>query len=155
METYICVLQAFLIFSSDDTPRTLPWTPKVRQKDLEQFLDYTRIKFVGFTLEDDRTTLAGLPQPIHEGVEILRKHMYKSLAEVQIEREEDIAKHPISRPEGEVEQTPAELLYNSMLPSLPQYMIALLKILLAAAPTSKAKTDSINIMTDVLPEEMP
>ena len=34
-------------------------------------------------------------------------------------------------------------------------MIALLKILLAAAPTSKAKTDSINIMTDVLPEEMP
>ena len=42
-----------------------------------------------------------------------------------------------------------------MLPSLPQYMIALLKILLAAAPTSKAKTDSINIMTDVLPEEMP
>ncbi len=42
-----------------------------------------------------------------------------------------------------------------MLPSLPQYMIALLKILLAAAPTSKAKTDSINIMADVLPEEMP
>jgi len=42
-----------------------------------------------------------------------------------------------------------------VLPSLPQYMIALLKILLAAAPTSKAKTDSINIMTDVLPEEMP
>ncbi len=34
-------------------------------------------------------------------------------------------------------------------------MIALLKILLAAAPTSKAKTDSINIMTDVLPQEMP
>lgn len=37
--------------------------------------------------------------------------------------------------------------------SLPQ--IALLKILLAAAPTSKAKTDSINILADVLPEEMP
>lgn len=44
---------------------------------------------------------------------------------------------------------------QAMLPSLPQYMIALLKILLAAAPTSKAKTDSINIMADVLPEEMP
>lgn len=110
---------------------------------------------MGFTLEDDRTTLAGLPQPIHEGMDILQKHMYKSLAEVQIEREEDIAKNPISRPERGVEQTPAELLYHSMLPSLPQYMIALLKILLAAAPTSKAKTDSINIMTDVLPEEMP
>jgi len=136
-------------------PRTLPWTPKVRQKDLDQFLDYTRTKFVGFTLEGDRTTLAGLPQPIHEGVRILSKHMYRSLSEVQIEREDDIARHPVSRPEAEVSQTPAELLYQAMLPSLPQYMIALLKILLAAAPTSKAKTDSINIMTDVLPEEMP
>ena len=38
-----------------------------------QFLDYTRTKFVGFTLEGDRTTLAGLPQPIHEGVRILSK----------------------------------------------------------------------------------
>ena len=44
---------------------------------------------------------------------------------------------------------------QAMLPTLPQCMIALLKILLAAAPTSKAKTDSINIMADVLPEEMP
>ena len=48
-----------------------------------------------------------------------------------------------------------ETLYQSLLPNLPQYMIALLKILLAAAPTSKAKTDSINILADVLPEEMP
>lgn len=96
--------------------------------------------------------------------------------------------------EEEVEQVPAETLYQGLLPSLPQYMvsalrlrppcrrlsppapcpepcgdrlsaeahlgapvlqIALLKILLAAAPTSKAKTDSINILADVLPEEMP
>uniref|UniRef100_A0A8C4KHY6 Striatin interacting protein 1 n=1 Tax=Dromaius novaehollandiae TaxID=8790 RepID=A0A8C4KHY6_DRONO len=57
--------------------------------------------------------------------------------------------------EEEVEQVPAEILYQGLLPSLPQYMIALLKILLAAAPTSKAKTDSINILADVLPEEMP
>jgi len=34
-------------------------------------------------------------------------------------------------------------------------MIALLKILLAAAPTSKAKTETINILADLLPEEMP
>lgn len=33
--------------------------------------------------------------------------------------------------------------------------IALLKILLAAAPTSKTKSDSINILADILPEEMP
>jgi len=48
-----------------------------------------------------------------------------------------------------------ENLYGAMLPNLPQYIIALLKILLAAAPTSKTKSESINIMADVLPEEMP
>ena len=83
------------------------------------------------------------------------RYIYKSLGEVQIEREEELAKYPISRPEADVDQTPAEVLYQHMFPSLPQYMIALLKILLAAAPTNKAKTDSINIVTDVLPEEMP
>lgn len=87
--------------------------------------------------------------------------------------------------EEELELCSTELLYQGILPSLPQYMvrdwqfthqshwiwavliltdlvcvfvcvqIALLKILLAAAPTSKAKTDSINILADVLPEEMP
>jgi len=135
--------------------RGLPWTPKVRQKDVEAFLDNSRAKFVGFKLSDDTSSLAGLPPAIHEGARILSQHVYKSLAETQIKREEEIASNPLSKPEVEVEQTPAEILYQAMLPSLPQYMIALLKILLAAAPTSKAKTDSINIMTDVLPEEMP
>jgi len=135
--------------------RGLPWTPKVRQKDVESFLDNSRVKFVGFKLSDDTSSLAGLPPAIHEGARVLSQHVYKSLAETQIKREEEIANNPLSRPEVEVEQTPAEILYQAMLPSLPQYMIALLKILLAAAPTSKAKTDSINIMTDVLPEEMP
>ena len=143
------------ILTHEEAPRRLPWKPKVRLKELDSFLDYTRAKFVGFSLCEDRTTLAGLPQPIHEGVNILKNHMYKSLAEVQIEAEDDISRNPVSRPEPPVSQTPAEILYQNMLPSLPQYMIALLKILLAAAPTSKAKTDSINIMTDVLPEEMP
>jgi len=135
--------------------RALPWTPKVRAKDIETFFDNSRAKFVGFKLQDDTSSLAGLPHAIHEGARVLNKHVYQSLAEVQIKREEEIAANPISRPETDVEQTPAEILYQAMLPSLPQYMIALLKILLAAAPTSKAKTDSINIMTDVLPEEMP
>ena len=72
-----------------------------------------------------------------------------------MKREEEIAKNPLSRSEGEVDETPAELLYRAMLPSLPNYMISLLKILLAAAPTSKAKTESVNILADLLPEEMP
>lgn len=133
----------------------LPWTPKVRQKDIDAFLDNTRIKFVGFQLQGDRTSLAGLPQPIHEGVKVLSKHVYVSLSEKQIKLEEEMTRNPLSHPELEVPQTPSEILYQAMLPTLPQCMIALLKILLAAAPTSKAKTDSINIMADVLPEEMP
>lgn len=133
----------------------LPWVPKVRQKDIDNFLDHTRMKFVGFQVNNDHTSLAGLPQPIHEGLKVLKQHMYISLTEIQIDREEEIAKHPMSVEEISIPQTPVEVLYQAILPNLPQYMIALLKILLAAAPTSKAKTESINIMADVLPEEMP
>lgn len=46
-------------------------------------------------------------------------------------------------------------MFQAMLPNLPQHMIALLKILLAASPTSKAKSDSINIIADILPVDVP
>ncbi|XP_046621758.1 striatin-interacting protein 1 isoform X2 [Neodiprion virginianus] len=133
----------------------LPWIPKVRQKDVDTFLAVSRMKFVGYKLQGDRESLAGLPQPIHEGVNILKKHMYTSLAEIQIQKEEEMARNPMSTPEPMPRQTPTEILYQAILANLPQYKIALLKILLAAAPTSKAKTDTINIVADVLPEEMP
>ena len=81
--------------------------------------------------------------------------MYTSLADVQIKREEEITRNPLTRGEEDVPLNPTEVLYQAILPNLPQYMISLLKILLAAAPTSKAKTESINIMADVLPEDMP
>lgn len=136
-------------------PRSLPWQSKVRQRDIDMFLDNVRIKFVGYSLPGDRQTIAGLPQPIHEGIDILKKHMYTSLSEIQSEREIEIARSPLTKGEKEVEETETEILYKAMLPNLPQYMIALLKILLAAAPTSTAKTYSINIMADLLPEEMP
>lgn len=51
----------------------LPWTPKVREKDIEIFLDASRSKFIGYTLQNDINTLAGLPQPIKEGVQILKR----------------------------------------------------------------------------------
>nr|KAF6470382.1 striatin interacting protein 2 [Molossus molossus] len=114
-------------------PKGLPWAPKVRDTD----------------------TLVGLPRPIHESVKTLKQHKYISIADVQIKNEEELEKCPMSLGEEVVPETPCEILYQGMLYSLPQYMIALLKILLAAAPTSKAKTDSINILADVLPEEMP
>uniref|UniRef100_A0A671SUM1 Striatin-interacting protein 1 homolog n=1 Tax=Sinocyclocheilus anshuiensis TaxID=1608454 RepID=A0A671SUM1_9TELE len=136
-------------------PKGLPWAPKVREKDIEHFLETSRNKFIGFTLGNDTDTLVGLPRPIHESVKTLKQHKYVSIAEVQIKREEELQQCPMTMGEEEVEDTPAEILYLGMLPSLSQYVIALLKLLLAAAPTSKAKTDSINILADVLPEEMP
>ncbi|XP_074831967.1 striatin-interacting protein 2 isoform X3 [Carettochelys insculpta] len=136
-------------------PKGLPWAPKVRQKDIEHFLEASRNKFIGFTLGHDTDTLVGLPRPIHESVKTLKQHKYVSILDVQIKNEEELEKCPMSLGEEEVQETPCEMLYRAMLYNLPQYMIALLKILLAAAPTSKAKTDSINILADVLPEEMP
>ncbi|XP_026871634.2 striatin-interacting protein 2 isoform X1 [Electrophorus electricus] len=147
-------------------PKGLPWAPKVREKDIEHFLEASRNKFIGFTLGNDTETLVGLPRPIHESVKTLKqdpdqsrtkisKHKYISIAEVQIKREEELQQCPMTMGEEHVQETPAEALYVGMLPSLSQYVIALLKLLLAAAPTSKAKTDSINILADVLPEEMP
>lgn len=53
-----------------------------------------------------------------------------------------------------IRDNPTERLYSILLPNLPQYMIALLKVLLAAAPTSRSRnTDSLNILVDVLPPE--
>ncbi|TRY87296.1 hypothetical protein DNTS_022266 [Danionella cerebrum] len=126
-------------------PKGLPWAPKVREKDIENFLESSRSKFIGYTLGNDTDTVVGLPRPIHESIKTLK----------QIAKEEEYQKTPLSGGEEELEMCATELLYQGILPSLPQYMIALLKILLAAAPTSKAKTDSINILADVLPEEMP
>ncbi|XP_074919669.1 striatin-interacting protein 2 isoform X3 [Chelonoidis abingdonii] len=128
---------------------------KVLLKDIEHFLEASRNKFIGFTLGQDTDTLVGLPRPIHESVKTLKQHKYVSISDVQIKNEEELEKCPMSLGEEEVQETPCEMLYRAMLYNLPQYMIALLKILLAAAPTSKAKTDSINILADVLPEEMP
>ncbi|XP_073508615.1 striatin-interacting protein 2 isoform X2 [Phyllobates terribilis] len=136
-------------------PKGLPWAPKVRQKDIEDFLEMSRNKFIGFTLGHDTDTLVGLPRPIHESVKILKQHKYVSVADILIKKEEEMEKCPMSLGEEDVEETAAECLYKAMLVNIPQYMIALLKILLAAAPTSKAKTDSINILADILPEEMP
>ncbi|KAK1166879.1 hypothetical protein AOXY_G11500 [Acipenser oxyrinchus oxyrinchus] len=145
-------------------PRGLPWVPKVREKDIEHFLETSRNKFIGFTLGNDIDTLVGLPRPIHESVKTLKQHKYISIAEVQIKKEDELQQCPMTlvsmssnggKGEEEVEESPTEILYQGMLSNLSQYVIALLKLLLAAAPTSKAKTDSINILADVLPEEMP
>uniref|UniRef100_A0A8C0F456 Striatin interacting protein 2 n=1 Tax=Bubo bubo TaxID=30461 RepID=A0A8C0F456_BUBBB len=136
-------------------PKGLPWAPKVRQKDIEHFLEASRNKFIGFTLGQDTETLIGLPRPIHESVKTLKQVSWWLHAWHLDEAAQKALLSGSQLGEEEVQETPCEILYRTMLYNLPQYMIALLKILLAAAPTSKAKTDSINILADVLPEEMP
>ncbi|TSK13222.1 Striatin-interacting protein 1 [Bagarius yarrelli] len=103
-------------------PKGLPWAPKVREKDIEHFLESSRNKFIGFTLGSDTETLVGLPRPIHESVKTLKQHKYVSIAEVQIKREEELQQCPMTMGEEEVEETPAEILYVGMLPSLSQYV---------------------------------
>ncbi|CAL4212627.1 unnamed protein product, partial [Meganyctiphanes norvegica] len=125
--------------------------PPTDEKTLSSFLDCSALKRI-FGPKND---LGGLLEPVPKLARKASQHVYISLSEVQIKQEEAMTRNPMSQPEDDVSQTPAEVLYQAMLPTLPQCMIALLKILLAAAPTSKAKTDSINIMADVLPEEMP
>uniref|UniRef100_A0A8C6KNL3 Striatin interacting protein 2 n=1 Tax=Nothobranchius furzeri TaxID=105023 RepID=A0A8C6KNL3_NOTFU len=138
-------------------PKGLPWAPKVREKDIEHFLETSRNKFIGFTLGNDTETLVGLPRPIHESVKTLKLVSFPATSSWEETRGKtrDTLEGLCLSGEEEVEETPAEILYVGMLPNLSQYVIALLKLLLAAAPTSKAKTDSINILADVLPEEMP
>jgi len=60
--------------SAATTPHpTLPWEPKVRQKDIYQFMDISRKKFIGYSLPDNCETTAGLPNPICEGINILKR----------------------------------------------------------------------------------
>lgn len=45
----------------------------MRQKDIDQFLYDSRNKFIGYSFTGDHNSLAGLPQPIHEGYNILKR----------------------------------------------------------------------------------
>ncbi|MFH4974115.1 hypothetical protein AB6A40_000824 [Gnathostoma spinigerum] len=132
---------------------SLPWKPKVRGEDIEAFLQHERLKFFDYELPDDSTTVFGLPAPIHGSVDALRRHIYISLGELQAKREKDLNRYPFSIKETEIDMNATEKLYQMMLPNLSQYVIALLKVLLNAAPSSKVKNDAINILCDVLTPE--
>ncbi|RNA35377.1 striatin-interacting 2 [Brachionus plicatilis] len=138
-------------------PKSLPWQPKVRISELESFLDQERKKFLGFgDLSNDLNTLVGLPNPIHESIRILRQHLYTSLSDEQIKLEENFLKYPLSTKEviENASEFPAEVLFSSLLNNLPQYLICLLKILLTSIPQIRPKADSLQIMSDLFPEEL-
>lgn len=62
----------------------LPWAPKVRQKDIDQFLYDSRNKFIGYPFAGDHDSLAGLPYPIHEGFNVLKKVIDRSTKPVNL-----------------------------------------------------------------------
>jgi len=135
--------------------RNLPWKQKVRQGDLDAFLDQTRKKFLGFgDLVNDSTTLIGLPYPIHESVRTLKQHLYISLAEEHVKVEESVQKYPLSKADTTYYEGPVEKFYAGLLPSMPQCLISLLKILLTAVPQTRQKADSLQIMSDLFPEDL-
>ena len=45
----------------------------MRSRDVLAFLDMSRRKFVGYELENDLTSTAGLPSPIKEGARVLER----------------------------------------------------------------------------------
>ncbi|CAD5232207.1 unnamed protein product [Bursaphelenchus xylophilus] len=135
--------------ASSPVPSCLPWTSKVRKADLENFIQTARHKFFGYKLPGDVETLFGLPQPVQQSVEAFKRHLYKSLGECQMEEDARLNKYPFSRKEH-VEDNPTERLYIGMLPNLSNYALSLLKVLLVAIPSSKAKNDGALILSDVL-----
>ena len=147
----------------------LDFRPKARSRDVDAFIESCRSKYGCFETRETGNDLAGLPEPIQESIRVLRQHIYVPLSDVQIAEEEKAKKWQAccrpTDPEQEKEDcgvgsitkrdNPTEKLYKVLLPNLPQYMIALLKVLLAAAPTSRTRNDSLNILVDVLPPEAP
>ncbi|XGW11558.1 hypothetical protein V3C99_012775 [Haemonchus contortus] len=132
--------------------RSLPWRSKVSKQEIEAFLQQERQKFFQYQLPGDLETMFALPPPIHRSVEALRKHLYTSIGEIQAAQDEDFNRYLFSRKE-DVEMNNVEELYRLLLPNLCQYVVALLKVLLAAAPSNKAKNDALNILVDVLTPE--
>ena len=65
-------------------PRVLPWTSKVRAADIETFLQAERQKFYGYRLPNDRVSLFGLPPPVVQSVNAMRRNLYTSLGELEV-----------------------------------------------------------------------
>uniref|UniRef100_A0A5S6Q783 Far11/STRP C-terminal domain-containing protein n=1 Tax=Trichuris muris TaxID=70415 RepID=A0A5S6Q783_TRIMR len=131
--------------------RRLPWASKVTFREVENFLEMKRMKFFGYSFgEGDRMSTVGLPKPIQESYSAQVKHVYVSLAEVQIARERLIQMYPMTHKDVD-QDTPSERLYQMILPNMRRLTFGLVKVLLASAPCSKGKADMVNIVYEVLP----
>jgi hypothetical protein len=147
---------------NEHTSRALPWKPKVRLSEIQDFLNQERKKFLGYDgFDNDIITLVGLPTPIHESVRILKEHLYTSLADEQIKADNELNRKltscsalPQDFNKPTENSNPVEKLYSSLFNNLPQYLICLLKILLTSVPQTRPKTESLQIMSDLFPEDL-
>jgi hypothetical protein len=57
----------------------------VRTSEVEHFIQTERMKFCGYKLPRDGVSLFGLPKPAIQSVEALRRHVYVSLGELQVD----------------------------------------------------------------------
>ena len=77
----------------------------------------------------------GLPLPIQRSLGVMDKYIYVSLSERQRNKWRETEDHPLTKPHIP-NKTPIEALYKAFWTKVPTYMISLLKLLLAAAPTA-------------------
>ncbi|PAV85004.1 hypothetical protein WR25_10269 [Diploscapter pachys] len=150
--------------SGDKTPRAgsptiqepprkkLPWKSKISQAEIEAFIQLQREKYFHYVLPGDSASLFGLPRPILASINIQKTHLYTSMSEIQRKDDEDLNRYLFSMKE-KIEESKTESLYKHLLPKLTEYTVALLKVLLAAAPSNKAKSETLNILIDVLTSE--
>ena len=140
-----------------EASRRLPWKPKARQNDIELYLRTCRQKFLGYQLDGDSTTMVGLPDSIQEGVKILQAHLYVSLGDLSLRHQDKMCNTAKRNRIPQSYHPPAEAMYRAMLPKMEDYIIALLKVLLASASTPLAKaiktSGALNVLADVLPED--
>ncbi|KAI6174645.1 hypothetical protein M3Y97_01013600 [Aphelenchoides bicaudatus] len=137
--------------STSPTVYVLPWTSKIKQSEVEQFIQNERIKFCGFKLPRDGVSTFGLPEPVQKSIEALKRHVYVSLGEKQIADEKIYRRFPFSQKEI-YSDTLIEDTYMRMIPNLASNSICFLKILLASIPSTKfqSRSDCAHIFSDVL-----
>ena len=123
----------------------LPWAPKVTPKEMNEYISAARLKYLDYSLEHDtecEETLKiinqnrfGLPEPIQKSLSVMDKHIYISLAERQRNQWRKTKNHPFTQA-YKPKQTPIEAFYKIIHKKISVYVVALLKLLLSAAPTS-------------------
>uniref|UniRef100_A0A8D8LJJ7 Striatin-interacting protein 1 n=1 Tax=Cacopsylla melanoneura TaxID=428564 RepID=A0A8D8LJJ7_9HEMI len=129
---------------------TLPWKPKIDERELNMYVKYLRLKYFGLDLESsDVDSLFGLPEPLQEGIKILKDNLYTPLSTVQLKQEERLNRYFMSATDSIRSESPVESFYAATWRELRQYVITLLKLMLAATPLSVEKDKYLNIDAEI------